>query len=540
MTTLNNRRGSGGRGSGGNDILVILMRQWHVVLLACVVVLALYFTTVFNNDPAETTLVAAMTYLEDSKNKEEKNVLQPNVKPNIVANKHEPYRLSEAAYIDRAFSKIIKKRDHRDSLPYDRKSGQGSPRDTLGSSDEEGNVVISNNRREHPEGLEVRRHQLIDGLVKRFGRGYCKFPEFFYKNWKYVTYNLDDAGTYIDHGWRRREKKKYLTGEYEESRDEEHDPSRLSETLLPNLNRKISYIHVGKAGGSSVSCSIREARKYGVGKHCKESRFNEPSYNETAISQQVDCYSHYNYQGMCYGEGRSYLYNVRNPIHRIKSWYLYEHFLNQPKTQTQYKRKGGKMAHCGNILLGTCYKDFDHLASVGLDGPRPPFESSKKDMLRVATNLTPDECSDWAWATTTGEVPASYHNAFNYDWYYAPMLEEKYRDSEVFVLRVEHLDKDWGVVDKMVGGDGNTLAGDVMPASMGANVNVAKDKDLPVRNSTLSVLGWKNLCKAMCHEIQTYKAMLRRAENLNDDDVRESVEELRETCPEETVDIREC
>uniref|UniRef100_A0A7S0FPL5 Uncharacterized protein n=1 Tax=Minutocellus polymorphus TaxID=265543 RepID=A0A7S0FPL5_9STRA len=161
-------------------------------------------------------------------------------------------------------------------------------------------------------------------------------------------------------------------------------------------------------------------------------------------------------------------------------------------------------------------------------------------LLRVATNLTTDECTDWAWAAITGEVPASYHNAFNYDWYYAPMLEEKYRNSEVFVLRVEHLDQDWGVVDKMVGGDGKTLAGDVMPASVGANVNVAKDKDLPVRNSTLSAFGWKNLCKAMCHEMQTYKAMLQRAVNLNDEDVRESVEELREICPEETVEIREC
>ena len=79
-----------------------------------------------------------------------------------------------------------------------------------------------------------------------------------------------------------------------------------------------------------------------------------------------------------------------------------------------------------------------------------------------------------------------------------------------------------------------------MPASVGANVNVAKDKDLPIHNSTLSVLGWKNLCKAMCHEMQTYKAMLQRAVNLNDDDVRESVEELKEMCPEETVEIREC
>ena len=48
----------------------------------------------------------------------------------------------EAAYIDSAFAKILNSRDHRDSLAYPRKSGRGSPRDTLGSSDGEGNVVL--------------------------------------------------------------------------------------------------------------------------------------------------------------------------------------------------------------------------------------------------------------------------------------------------------------------------------------------------------------------------------------------------------------
>ena len=56
--------------------------------------------------------------------------------------KREPYRPNEATYIDGAFSKILKSRDRRDSLAHPRKSGRGSPRDTLGSSDEDGNVVV--------------------------------------------------------------------------------------------------------------------------------------------------------------------------------------------------------------------------------------------------------------------------------------------------------------------------------------------------------------------------------------------------------------
>ena len=53
-----------------------------------------------------------------------------------------PYLPDSATYIDGAFSKILKSRDRRDSLAHPRKSGRGSPRDTLGSSDGEGNVFI--------------------------------------------------------------------------------------------------------------------------------------------------------------------------------------------------------------------------------------------------------------------------------------------------------------------------------------------------------------------------------------------------------------
>ena len=538
MPTISNRRGSGGSGAGNSDICTVVLRRWYVVLLACVALLVVIMTSVLNNDPSETTMLAAMTYLgAASKEGEDEH-------GDGMSSGKRPLRVDETVEIgtdNAARDDSNVDSDKSDALVGDDETVEidedNAARDDANVVSDKSDALVGNKNREHPEGLEVRRDQLIGGLKKRFGKETCKFPEFFYKNWEYIQYNLEDVGAYIEHGWRRREKKKYLSGEYEYSRDEDHDPPRSDSKTITNLKRKISYIHVGKAGGSSVSCSIREARKYGVGKHCKKSHFNEQSYNETAISQQVDCYSHYNYQGMCYGEGRSYLYNVRNPIHRIKSWYLYEHFLNQPATQKSFRNK---MAHCGNIMLGTCYEDFDQLASIGLKGSRPPFHS-KQSILRVATNLTADECSDWAWATITGEVPASYHNAFNYDWYFAPMLEKEYLSSEVFVLRVEHLDSDWGVVDKMVGGDGKTLAGDVMPATIGANVNVAKDKDdLLITNATLSEAGALNLCKAMCHEFQTYKMMLKRAVNLNDDDVNESIEEVREICPEETFEIREC
>ncbi len=44
------------------------------------------------------------------------------------------------------------------------------------------------------------------------------------------------------------------------------------------------------------------------------------------------------------------------------------------------------------------------------------------------------------------------------------------------------------------------------------------------------------LCEVLCNEIQVYKELIRGAINLNDDDVDESMEELRRTCPREAMD----
>ena len=76
-----------------------------------------------------------------------------------------PYRPDSATYIDGAFSKILKSRDRRDSLAHPRKSGRGSPRDTLGSSDGEGNVVIGagTSTRLDAKKSESRRQVVVPG-----------------------------------------------------------------------------------------------------------------------------------------------------------------------------------------------------------------------------------------------------------------------------------------------------------------------------------------------------------------------------------------
>ena len=50
----------------------------------------------------------------------------------------------------------------------------------------------------------------------------------------------------------------------------------------------------------------------------------------------------------------------------------------------------------------------------------------------------------------------------------------------------------------------------------------------------------KNLCLALCNEIQAYKRFLLLAENLSSEEVAESIDMVVRECAEETAEIREC
>ena len=290
--------------------------------------------------------------------------------------------------------------------------------------------------------------------------------------------------------------------------------------------RSITFLHVGKAGGSSVSCNIRASFKYGK-RHCpgyehgNKLKYAYSPRNDSAISKQVHCYVHYNERLYCY-DNPSFVVNVRNPIDRLISWYLYEHRENWDVT-VDHLTYPNRPKHCGQQMLFSGYPTLDSLATIGLAGDRP----SDGDMLRIAHNLNEEECRRWAWAAVRGRVPASFHNVWNYEWYLSYLLDRKARGKEVelFVLRIEHLDEDWSNLDKLLGGTGAAL-----PKSRSHN-NDASEKQLTVSDKTMSADGVANLCRAVCREIQVYRQVLEMADNLGKDQVTESLRELTKMCP---------
>lgn len=397
--------------------------------------------------------------------------------------------------------------------------------------------------RHHPAGWEDSRAKMFDQLPM----SYCRFPKFYYRNMMYHDHDLDSsADSYaIEVHWKARARDKYIDGDADlklkfDGRDPPPNPWPADR---PELTRKISYLHIGEAGGTALACSLREARRYGVRRRCGKparARFKNDDYVESAISRQVTCYSHYNYNGRCLDETQytSFLVNLRNPIDRMKSWYLHEHFLNEPTTQPEFSKN---TLHCGALMLGSCYKNFDDMASIGL---LPPRDLSNR--LPIRKDLTPDECAHWAWSAIEGAIPATYHNHFNYEWYLRPLLDVTHgrtqldgKVKEIFVVRVEHLDDDWRKIDKMVGGTGETVPSDLTDGS--AVFGSTSEDHLLATNATLSDAGALNLCRVLCREIQVYKMLLERAANLDVADFNQSMTELRQYCPEEPDDTpRKC
>eukprot|EP00562_Extubocellulus_spinifer_P018403 CAMPEP_0178588574 /NCGR_PEP_ID=MMETSP0697-20121206/27109_1 /TAXON_ID=265572 /ORGANISM="Extubocellulus spinifer, Strain CCMP396" /LENGTH=446 /DNA_ID=CAMNT_0020224939 /DNA_START=103 /DNA_END=1440 /DNA_ORIENTATION=- len=343
---------------------------------------------------------------------------------------------------------------------------------------------------------------------------YCRFPSFVNNDYTYFRIR---KGTHMM--------------EYSDDLRKGHFRSVLSDTRVKNGKRlerdqklhnstgrkSISFLHLGKAGGSSLVCNIMPKHSA----HCEGGK--KRTLVPSAISKMTNCYVHYDNDMHCY-DNPTLAINIRNPIDRMASWYHYEHLDNLQELW------GDSIRTCGQHMLFKCYSSFHDLAEYGLAGTRPP----PTQLLRVEYNASEEICRHWAWASIQGTASASHHNVWNYDWYGSPALAFQ---REIIVFRTEHSEEDWRRIDRMLGGPGN------LPENM--HLNDASGKNIAVYNKTVTELGRLNLCRALCQEIQIYKMLLSAAVNLNEKDVQISLRELNcpgdlhpepRKCPESYID----
>ena len=314
---------------------------------------------------------------------------------------------------------------------------------------------------------------------------------------------------------------------------------------------RICFVHVGKAGGSSVGCQL------GFSLHCDTASNATSSTSESAAAAgllplrttrifHADTYD-------CHDDSAYFLFVVRDPLERIKSAFLYERPWDEASLKeyapTYYDRRKAFYLDCPfwhledyvQLGLGDAVMKHTDRPTNGGNGekggrkkggppPRPEYypKSATENGQFGKVGPVSEECKMRAFAAVWGTRHYTEHFYFNYQFHFEGIPE----NARVLVIRNEHLVQDWNGVEEFIGGEKEIIPPDYTVPVM----NKSKKKE---RDRYLSKDSVRIMCRELCNEILNYKKLLRRALNLNQADIAQSMEELRNSCPKE-ADLEEC
>ena len=178
----------------------------------------------------------------------------------------------------------------------------------------------------------------------------------------------------------------------------------------------------------------------------------------------------------------SFLVTLRDPVARMVSWYYYLHPDYPPEKAPRHRRL------CHDMAFFRCWPTLKKFTEAGLAVPGAGRSA----------------CGAWARDAARGSRHC-WHNYWNYERSYGPLLRT---DKEVHAVRTEHLWEDFNRVGVGFVGPAGAERGDGDGA--GGHTNGFGRPE-----GGLSPLGRRNLCRALCREIQVYKKILGLAVNLN-------------------------
>jgi hypothetical protein len=260
--------------------------------------------------------------------------------------------------------------------------------------------------------------------------------------------------------------------------------------------QQICFTHVGKAGGSTIGCSL------GFSLHCHDDESNNDDAIQmkrlsSSLLSKLTTHAFHKDVYNCNDDSGYFLFVIRDPIDRARSAFNYDR-----------PRKSHFYFDC----------PFYRMEDFVQNGLREEGEAS-------------DRCKRWAFDAIQG-TDESYgspsHWYYNYQYYYEAMPSD---DSTILVIRNEHIDKDIREVEDLFG----CREQERLELTKSMNTNTRSDQaDLYLSDESISTL-----CQALCNEIQVYKKILRRALNLSEDQLRVSLTELEAKCPNEAI-AEEC
>eukprot|EP00956_Cyclotella_meneghiniana_P039386 scaffold170964_cov126-Cyclotella_meneghiniana.AAC.1 len=148
------------------------------------------------------------------------------------------------------------------------------------------------------------------------------------------------------------------------------------------------------------------------------------------------------------------------------------------------------------------------------------------------------ECRRRAVASLLGTEHFGCHFYYNYQFHYEGIFNHPTSSSnntaatskkKIITIRTEHIIRDWNSVEVELGGQPNIMGTPDTAVLSKNNVNTHKADS----EKYLSDESRMAICNLLCNDIQVYKEILLKSVNLDEEQVRVSMEELRVSCPTE-------
>ena len=282
------------------------------------------------------------------------------------------------------------------------------------------------------------------------------------------------------------------------------------------------YLHVGKAGGSTLSSVLRNACHSFVPKPCKDKKGRTKDLaNETYMSM-LTTYMHtpdFPLLGKKkllgklkpYKKFAFYIASVRDPLSKFQSVFTYTHPANGQENVVKPK----KFAPCYN----DCFPSLERFAELVGDNPKD-FDYPYPKSELVTTN-----CSDLAMATMAGvSQGCSVHPYWNMKRIFEriPGWQDSQSPPTFMVIRTEHMSEDFSNINK--------LLGELHPGNL-TNKKKREVKVYEVGKNVTSV-GRRRLCFALLDEYKVYIKALSIAINLSEQERWSSLQLSQQNCPD--------
>jgi len=275
------------------------------------------------------------------------------------------------------------------------------------------------------------------------------------------------------------------------------------------------FLHVGKAGGSTIATTMVNGCHGFVGKPCpgKEAFFNG-SRNATYFGA-LNTYVHtpeFHLVGTdsSYSNFRFYVANLRDPFTRFQSVFTY-----------RYEKR--------TLAFRNCFPTLEDFIGKLDDDPPQQYPGESKYSLEDV-NCT----KDFARALAAGMVEGKGADHFYWNmksilnripgWAIKKSNEITMTPPPFLALRIEHLAQDFVTVNKILG-DPHPIE---FKEAGGSNHKV---QNTTYASKNITDIGRKRLCNALIFEYKAYFIALSRAVNLSDKDKQDSIKLSQKICP---------